>query len=124
MKTTLSYISIGLFILFFAGSCMHYHLQKGDASYNNLAYADAIHHYEKAYRKTFDPVVELKLADAFFKVGKIDSAEALYARAINAGNNQPGVLFNYSKVLMANGKHAIAAVYLREYLLAHPKDAT
>jgi outer membrane protein OmpA-like peptidoglycan-associated protein len=24
---------------------------------------------------------------------------------------------------MANGKHAIAAIYLREYLLAHPKDA-
>ena len=123
MKTTLFYISIGVFTLLFAGSCMNYHVQKGDISYNNLAYADAIHHFEKAYRKGFDSDVELKLADSYFKVGKIDSAEALYSRNIDNGNRQPGLLFNYSKVLMANGKHAIAAVYLREYLLAHPKDA-
>jgi peptidoglycan-associated lipoprotein len=123
MKKILLHLSIGLVLLLFAGSCMNYHVQKGDAAYNNLAYADAIHHYEKAYRKNYDPIVELKLADAYFKTGKIDSAEALYARAAQNANVKASVLFNYSKVLMANGKHVIAAVYLREYLLVHPKDA-
>lgn len=123
MKTTLLSLSILTITLFITFSCVNYHVQKGDNAYNNLAYSSAIHHYEKALRKSTDPDVELKLADAYFKTGKIDSAEARYAQLIDQGDRQPGLLFNYSKVLMANGKHAIAATYLREYLLSHPKDA-
>jgi outer membrane protein OmpA-like peptidoglycan-associated protein len=104
------------------GSCTNYHKKQGDQYYEHIAYSDAINHYEKVYRKNNDTEVELKLADAYFRTGKLDSSETIYKRAIERGSRAPKLYFNYGKVLMANGKHKEAADYFKRYLQVHNND--
>lgn len=104
------------------GSCTSYHKRQGDQYYDHIAYSDAITHYEKVYRKTNDSDVELKLADSYFKTGKLDSSETIYKRAIDHGNQVPKLYFNYGKVLMANGKHTEAAGYFEKHLQENAND--
>lgn len=113
-------VSVGL--IFMLGACSEYHIQKGDLYYDNIAYSSAIHHYEKAYRKTDDSAVELKLAESYLKVGLMDSAELIYAKAIKRGSRAPKLYLDYGKVLMENGKHQEATAYFKKYLLIHTND--
>jgi outer membrane protein OmpA-like peptidoglycan-associated protein len=76
------------------------------------------------YAKTQDSSIELKLADAYFKTSKLDSAEALYTRSISRGSTNPMTRFEYGKVLMANGKHRKAVNEFKEYLKVYPSDVT
>jgi outer membrane protein OmpA-like peptidoglycan-associated protein len=76
------------------------------------------------YAKTQDSGIELKLADAYFKTSKLDSAEALYTRSISRGSTNPMTRFEYGKVLMANGKHRKAVNEFKEYLKVYPSDVT
>ncbi len=104
------------------GSCTNYHIRQGNNYYEHLGYSEAIPHYETVYRKTNDTEIELKLADSYFKVSKLDSAESIYKRAVDRGSRSPKLYFNYGKVLMTNGKHKIAADYFKRYLQVHNND--
>ena len=106
------------------GSCVQYHTRKGNEYYNYINYAPAIEHYEKAYRKTQDSEVELKLADAYFRVSKLDSSEALYSKAVKRSTAPVIAHFDYGKVLMTNGKHNEAIREFKTYLKARPNDIT
>lgn len=112
-------LAFGLGIL---SSCTNYHVQKGDLYYDNIAYAKAIHHYEKVYPAKSESETALRLADSYYKTGNIDSAEAIYKREIASGNRNPKVNYQYAKVLMADGKHDKAEVYLKKYLQVHSTD--
>jgi peptidoglycan-associated lipoprotein len=105
-------------------SCVNYHTRKGNDYYDYINYAPAIEHYQKVYAKTQDSGIELKLADAYFKTSKLDSAEALYTRSISRGSTNPVTRFEYGKVLMANGKHRKAVNEFKEYLKVYPSDVT
>jgi len=105
-------------------SCVNYHTRKGNDYYDYINYAPAIEHYQKVYAKTQDSGIELKLADAYFKTSKLDSAEALYTRSISRGSTNPMTRFEYGKVLMANGKHRKAVNEFKEYLKVYPSDVT
>jgi peptidoglycan-associated lipoprotein len=105
-------------------SCVSYHTRKGNEYYDYINYAPSIDHFEKVYAKTNDSSIELKLADAYYKVNKLDSAEAKYVRAIARGNTDPRVNFDYGKVLMAQGKHTKAVAEFNKYLKVYPNDAT
>ncbi len=72
---------IGILVLGIS-SCTNYHIRKGDNYFENLAYHDAIDQYEKVYPQKSIEEVELKLADAYFKTGKLDSSGQIYKRAI------------------------------------------
>jgi len=104
------------------GSCTNYHIRQGNNYYEHFGYSEAIPHFETAYRKTKDTDVELKLADSYFRISKLDSAEAIYKRAVDRGSRSPKLYFNYGKVLMASGKHKSAAEYFKRYLQIHSKD--
>lgn len=104
------------------GSCTNYHIRQGNNYYEHLGFAEAIPHYENVYRKTNDTEIELKLADSYFRTSKLDSAEAIYKRAVDRGSRSPKLYFNYGKVLMANGKHKMAADYFKRYLQIHNND--
>lgn len=104
------------------GSCTNYHIRQGNNYYEHLGYSEAIPHYETVYRKTNDTEIELKLADSYFKVSKLDSAESIYKRAVDRGSRSPKLYFNYGKVLMTNGKHKMAADYFKRYLQVHNND--
>jgi peptidoglycan-associated lipoprotein len=121
MKTTLKFmIASGLVVLM--GSCNSYHTRKGNEYYNYLNFAPSIEHYQKVYKKTQDKEIEVKLADAYFRVSKLDSSEALYSRAVKRQTGVSLANFDYGKVLMSNGKHAQAKEQFKKYLTAHPKD--
>lgn len=105
-------------------SCMTYHTRKGNDYYDHINYAPSIGHFEKVYAKTNDSSIELKLADAYYKINKLDSAEAKYMRAINRGNTNPRINYEYGRVLMAQGKHREAVTEFNKYLNAYPNDAT
>ena len=105
-------------------SCVNYHTRKGNDYYDYINYAPSIEHYQKVYAKTQDSSIELKLADAYFKTSKLDSAEALYTRSISRGSTNPVTRFEYGKVLMANGKHRKAVNEFKEYLKVYPSDVT
>jgi outer membrane protein OmpA-like peptidoglycan-associated protein len=112
---------IGILVLGIS-SCTNYHMRKGDNYFENLAYHDAIDQYEKVYPKKNIDAVELKLAEAYFKTGKLDSSGQIYKRAVDRENCAPVTYFNYARVLMANGKHNDAATYLKKYLQMNSSD--
>lgn len=103
-------------------SCTNYHIRKGDVYYDNIAYSSAITHYEQVQTSSKSSEISLKLADSYYKVGKLDQSEKTYAKAVASGNRTPKLYFNYGKVLMANGKHLEAIPYFQNYLKVYPND--
>ena len=115
--STINYLkSISLILLLSLNSCMNYHIRQGNRSFENLAYSDAIVHYEKVYPESTDSEVEIKLAESYFKVGNIDSSEVLYSNALKNGNRNPTIYFNYGKILMEKGRYKEASEYFSLYL--------
>lgn len=109
----------------FAGilfSCTNNHIYKGDRYYENLAYSKAIPHYEKVYYKKPTNEVGVRLAESYYKTGKLDAAEAVYERVVTVAHSENIHLFNYAKILMANGKYEKAESILERYLTMHKKD--
>jgi outer membrane protein OmpA-like peptidoglycan-associated protein len=112
---------IGILVLGIS-SCTNYHIRKGDNYFENLAYHDAIDQYEKVYPQKSIEEVELKLADAYFKTGKLDSSGQIYKRAVERENCTPVTYFNYARALMASGQHNLAETYLKKYLQTNSSD--
>lgn len=124
MKRNKNLIALSVSLIVLMSSCISYHTTKGNADYDYSNYASAIKHFGKVYPKKKGAGVELKLADAYYKTNKLDSAEAIYARAIARGNSDSYIHFDYGKILMAQGKHQQAAIEFEKYLKDYPNDAT
>lgn len=120
-KTIYTYGSI-LLLVILAG-CASTHIHNGDRYYDGLAYDQAIPYYEKVYYKNPTPEVGVKLADSYFKTGKLEAAEAVYDQVVSATKTKNIHYFNYAKVLMANNKHDKAKQILQDYLYVHKNDA-
>lgn len=105
------------------GSCADSHIAKGDRFYEGLAYDRAIPHYEKVYFKNPDNRVGVKLADAYYRTGRLDAAEAVFERVVSTGSTPDVQYFNYARTLMANDKHEKAKSVLNDYLRVYPNDA-
>ncbi|MFY7990137.1 MAG: hypothetical protein ACOVO3_05345, partial [Fluviicola sp.] len=73
------------------GACTNFHEVQGDRSYEALAYQEAIHHYEKVVKKTHKISTEVNLAESYFKVGNMDSAELKYAHTVKH-NSVPAIV--------------------------------
>lgn len=121
MKTFNKLFAIAIAAVFLS-ACAASHIQKGDRYYESLAFAQAITHYEKVFYKNPSPEVGAKLADSYFKTGKMEAAEAVYERVVNLSSTPAEHYFNYARVLMENGKHEKAKGLLKDYLRYHPKD--
>jgi peptidoglycan-associated lipoprotein len=122
MKThVLKIIAISVLSYLIAG-CNAYHEYRGNRLYDALAYYKAIQHLEPVYRKQQESQVEHKLAESYFKIGQIDSAEQLYLRAVNRINAQPHLRVELAKVMMYKGLHHEASLQLKQYLKISPRD--
>jgi peptidoglycan-associated lipoprotein len=119
---TRSILSIIIPASLLLGSCIGLHTRKGNEYYEYIAYSEAISHYEKVYRKTSDPLVELKLADSYFRTSQVDSARSIYSNAVKRPGASVRTYFDYGKTLMATGKHRDAADYFKKYLNKYPND--
>ncbi len=121
--STKNYIkSISLILLLGLNSCMNYHIRKGNRSFENLAYSDAIKQYENVYPESTNADVAINLADAYYKTSQIAFAEGIYAKLISHGNKTPKIYFEFARTLMANGKYPLAAEYFKKYLQIYPTD--
>lgn len=122
MKTKILSLFLAGSTLLQLASCTHFHEVQGDRSYDALAYSEAIPHYEKVVHKTHKISVDIRLADSYYKIGKLDSAETKYADALKHSNVPPSAYFNYGKTLMYNNKHQDAIKWFEKYLAVYPKD--
>lgn len=113
----LSIASLGLLM-----ACSGYHNRKGDVFYENLAYAKAVKHYEKAYKKSDDQVLESRLADSYFKMNNISAAKPVYEKLVKRNNVFCTDYLQYGQVLMASNRHKEAVQWIKKYLEEHPKD--
>lgn len=106
MKSLFKITTILVAIALFA-ACSN-HLKQGDDAYENLAYAKAIEHYEKALAKNSDPVAATRLADSYRLTNNHQQAEKWYAIAVTAPNATIETRLHYAKALLANGKTDLA----------------
>lgn len=98
------------------------HLQQADNAYENLAYAKAIEHYEKALAKQNDPVAATRLADSYRLTNNHQQAEKWYAVAVNAPNTTAETRLHYAKALLANGKTDLARQQAARVLETSPAN--
>ncbi|MDF1673698.1 MAG: OmpA family protein [Vicingaceae bacterium] len=123
MKRSLQLLIIAILLLGIIGCSTQYHLKKADTYYETLAYAPAIHHYEKAYSKDFNNIeLEEKLGDSYFRVNNIVAAEKVYEKMVQRENHSPKIYLNYARILMSNEKYDEAVSYLRKYLFVYEED--
>ena len=97
-------------------ACKNSHIYKGDRYYENIAYANAIPHYEKVYYKHPSRDIGIRLADSYYRTGNFEAAEAVYKVVIDEQTKVDIQYFNYGKVLMANGKYDDAKKVFKEYI--------
>lgn len=117
------YLSNVLIITAVLSGCAGLHIHKGDRAYEQLAYANAIPHYEKVYYKNPTNEIGIKLADSYYKTGNLEAAEAVYEKVVTVSNTKDIQYFNYAKVLMANNKYDKAKQVLQDYIRVHKNDA-
>lgn len=102
--------------------CKAFNLRVANNYYDEFAYSRAVLKYEKVLRKEFDPVAASRLADSYLKTGNSFKAEIWYRRLSKSPLVTFEDRFNFSKVLMENGKYAEAKENFREYLQLNPND--
>lgn len=120
MKSLFKITTILLAATFF-NACSN-HLQRADDAYENLAYAKAIEHYEKALAKNNDPVAATRLADSYRLTNHHQQAEKWYAVAVTAPNATVETRLHYAKALLANGKTDLARQQAARVLETNPAN--
>lgn len=118
-KKNLLYVLVAGVVL---SSCTGYHIRKGDRYYEHFAFAKAIKHYEKAYKKDDNICLKSRLADSYLNINDIPKAHEMYAKLVQRPEAKPFEYFNYGKSLMGMGKHDQAAEYFKKYLEVYPAD--
>lgn len=121
-RTRIQYLAILALSTTVLFSCADRHIYQGDRHYDAWEYSEAIPHYEKVYFKKPSKDIGVKLAESYYKTGKLDAAEAVYEKVIKLSREKDVQYFNYAKVLMANGKYDEAKNTLNDYLAVHPED--
>lgn len=116
-----TFLIIATAAILFSG-CKAFNLRVANNYYDEFAYSRAILKYEKVLRKEFDPEAASRLADSYLKTGNSFKAEIWYRRLSKSPLITFEDRFNFSKVLMENGKYEEAKESLKEYLQLNPND--
>ncbi|MBK9193717.1 MAG: OmpA family protein [Flavobacteriales bacterium] len=98
-------------------------IRLGDKSYEQMAYAEAIEHYEVAADKgAVNEHVTKRLADCYLRLGNTEEAEKWYAITVKFLNREPQDLYNYAQALKSNGKYKEAEEWMDQYLLTTMRE--
>lgn len=91
-------------------------LEKANQLYEDMAYPSAIKFYEKVLKKDPDnQEAKEKLAESYWKTGNLEKAEEQYADAVKSPGANSQLLFDYARVLQANGKYDEASSWYSKY---------
>lgn len=89
----------------------------GDKFFKEMAFAEAIEHYEIAADKgAVNEHVTKRLAECYMKLGNTEEAEKWYAITVKFLNRAPQDLYNYAQALKGNGKYKEAEEWMDRYL--------
>lgn len=104
-------------------ACANQQYKKGIKAYDELAYANAITHLEKALEKdSTNAEAAIALADAYRLTNDYTKAEERYAQVVALPESEPKHKLEYARILMSANKHDEAANMLRLYLQDKPND--
>jgi len=87
-----------------------------------MHYSQAIPHLEKATAKESNDTLQFKLADAYYKTGKIECAESLYQSMYDRGMRDAHLYYELGRVMMTGGKYTEASDLFKRYLQTHRND--
>jgi len=95
-------------------------------TFENGEYFKSIAVYCKVYAKTKGrdekAAIQLKIAEAYYKIGQYRQAESYFKSAIYKDPSDKTVLLRYAEVLRANGKYDEAIKNYQKFLATNPKD--
>lgn len=95
-------------------------------SFDNGEYFRSIAAYRNIYAKTKGrenkAAIQLKIGEAFYKIGQYRQAESYFKSAIYKDPADKTSLLRYAEVLRANGKYGEAIQNYQKFLISNPKD--
>lgn len=98
-------------------------LVKGERAFEELSFAKAIRHFEKAVEKgSPDSRVLARLGDSYMEVNR-PSVASRYYKQLMAYSHEPIYDLRYGQALMAKGAHREALTYLERYRKSNPQEA-
>lgn len=116
-----------LFLLVLGQGCSVSHQTRSAAtSFENGEYFKSIAAYRNVYPKTRGrdekAAIQLKIADAFFRIGQYRQAESYYKSATYKDPDDLTLLIRYADVLRVLGKYDEAIKSYQKYLKRFPND--
>jgi len=90
-------------------------LQGADKLYKNQIYEEAADMYLTYLQQTYNFEVNLKLADAYYKLHRNIDAEYWYGVIVSQNTADPIILRRYADLLKGNGKYKSAKIYYLKY---------
>ncbi|MEK7719865.1 MAG: OmpA family protein [Bacteroidota bacterium] len=127
MIRTLGSIFALIFLLILSEGCTVSHQARLAATtFDNGEYFKSIAAYRKIYTKTKGrenkAAIQLKIAEAFYKIGQYRQAESYFKSAIFKDPSDATILLRYAEVLRSNGKYDEAIKNYQKFLQYLPKD--
>ncbi len=116
-----------IFLLILSEGCTVSHQARLAATtFDNGEYFKSIAAYRKIYTKTKGrenkAAIQLKIAEAFYKIGQYRQAESYFKSAIFKDPSDATILLRYAEVLRSNGKYDEAIKNYQKFLVHLPKD--
>ncbi|HNJ88266.1 MAG TPA: hypothetical protein PLT99_02220 [Chitinophagales bacterium] len=113
-----------LIIILFSGiSPLHAQneiLAKADKYYNNGIYPEAAALYIDHLEQQYDYIVNVKLADCYYRMEEWSEAEHWYGVIVSHNIADAGTLLRYATLLKMNGKYRSAKTYFLKYAAYKP----
>jgi peptidoglycan-associated lipoprotein len=127
MIRTIGSIFALIFLLILSEGCTVSHQTRLAAtSFDNGEYFKSIAAYRKIYTKTKGrekkAAIQLKIAEAFYKIGQYRQAESYFKSAIFKDPSDATILLRYAEVLRSNGKYDEAIKNYQKFLGYQPND--
>lgn len=98
-------------------------LRKADEYYRLKSYALAADEYHSLLGSSVDTKeMKAKLADAYYQIGDLASAENVYAQYIAKESVTGEEIYQYAQSLKENGKYGESDVWMKKYVAMYPND--
>lgn len=121
-----SILTFVLLLLLSEGCSVSHQTKNAAATFDNGEYYKSIAAYRSVYAKTKGrenkAAIQLKIAEAYYKIGQYRQAESYFKSAIYKDPSDMTVLLRYAEVLRANGKYEEALKNYQKFLTANPGD--
>lgn len=103
-------------------SCSTHHLAQGNVAYDQMAYADAVNHYEKVKEDKLDYKSTKNLAESYHNLNDPMSAKKWYKKAVQYPSSTDEDMLRYAQTLEATKEYEEANVWYSKYFKENTSD--